>query len=155
MRKNCFMNGSVVFSCSILDFIIMSFLFTNIDIVILMCFVVYCSYLWDINLFFSCKKWAIAFRNANGTNQSAFTKCYHHSDISVFINSQVTIKLMREWKVRPIEGRSPLFKANFVRRKHISYQVSFRFCKRAMHVGSPESFPSRIIRQMECRYAVV
>jgi len=86
-----------------------------------------------------------------------FTKkcCHTGQNYLLQITLLLKIKLMPEQKLRRFESRlsaeSPLFVTCVVGREHKLYSEYFlRFCKTAMHVGSPESFMSQIIRQAQC-----
>ena len=68
------------------------------------CIVLYCSFLWDIRLYFCWNKWANDLHNANSARPHGLTKFYYRlEELSTLITPQ--LKTIPEWKVGRFEGR--------------------------------------------------
>ena len=107
--KNCYFQRSIVF-LFVVDFILRSFLFTHIEIVILTTKKYFLHRallfsLWVVKLYFCCSEWANELHNVNSARPSGLAKYYHRSELSVLITSQLKIKLIPEQKVRRFEGK--------------------------------------------------
>jgi len=90
-----------LFSPFVVDFILGSFLFTHIEIIILKNkkYFLHCALLFlllVIKQYFCCSEWANELHDISSARPSGLAKYYLRSELSVFITSQLKIKLMPE-----------------------------------------------------------
>jgi len=100
-EKKLFFLKFRLFSCFAVDFILRSFLFTHIGIVILTNKKYFLHRallfsLWVVKLYFWCSEWANELHNVNSARPRGLAKYYHRSELSVLITSQLRIKLIPE-----------------------------------------------------------
>lgn len=104
--------------------------------------VFYCSYLRGISCAFAATYLDSELHNANTVRPRSFAaKCFRRSDVSVWSLHSLTKKVQR------VEGRltagRTLFEAKVI-------FPALQYGEAAMHVGSPKSFTSQIIHQVQC-----
>jgi len=99
-EKKLFFSKFRLFSCFAVDFILRSFLFIHIGIVILTNKTYFLHrallFSWVVKLYFCCSEWANELHNVSSARPSGLAKYYHRSELSVLITYQLRIKLIPE-----------------------------------------------------------
>jgi len=115
MRKTVLFKDRI-FSCFVVGFILRSFLFTQIEIVILMTKKEFLHrallfLLWVTKLYFWCNEYANELHNAISARPSGLAKCHHQSELPVLITShlknQIDAKIKGTAIPKPTNCRVP------------------------------------------------